>query len=108
MKAWQVARDWSIEGMEPADLPEPVPGPGAVSDRVFSFDAVPDALRLMQQGGGHFGKIVVEFDQSVFERSGYRFASRERARRKLYLLSPESFLTSSGVCPKRRRNARWK
>lgn len=29
-------------------------------DRVFEFDAVPDALRLMQQGG-HFGKIVVEF-----------------------------------------------
>ena len=26
----------------------------------FHFDAVPDALRLMQQGG-HFGKIVVEF-----------------------------------------------
>src|SRR3954470_13634361 len=31
-----------------------------VIDRVFHFDAVPDALRLMQQGG-HFGKIVVEF-----------------------------------------------
>jgi NADPH:quinone reductase-like Zn-dependent oxidoreductase len=31
-----------------------------VIDRVFAFDAVPDALRLMQQGG-HFGKIVVEF-----------------------------------------------
>lgn len=26
----------------------------------FSFDAVPDAMRLMQHGG-HFGKIVVEF-----------------------------------------------
>jgi NADPH:quinone reductase-like Zn-dependent oxidoreductase len=31
-----------------------------VIDRSFAFDAVPDALRLMQQGG-HFGKIVVEF-----------------------------------------------
>ena len=31
-----------------------------VIDRIFGFDAVPDALRLMQQGG-HFGKIVVEF-----------------------------------------------
>ena len=31
-----------------------------VIDRVFPFGAVPDALRLMQQGG-HFGKIVVEF-----------------------------------------------
>jgi NADPH:quinone reductase-like Zn-dependent oxidoreductase len=31
-----------------------------VVDRVFGFDAVPDALRLMQQSG-HFGKIVVEF-----------------------------------------------
>ena len=32
-----------------------------VIDRVFGFGAVPDALRLMQKGG-HFGKIVVEFD----------------------------------------------
>jgi len=31
-----------------------------VIDRAFGFEAVPDALRLMQQGG-HFGKIVVEF-----------------------------------------------
>jgi NADPH:quinone reductase-like Zn-dependent oxidoreductase len=31
-----------------------------VIDRSFAFDAVPDALRLMQEGG-HFGKIVVEF-----------------------------------------------
>jgi NADPH:quinone reductase-like Zn-dependent oxidoreductase len=31
-----------------------------VIDRAFGFDAVPDALRLMQKGG-HFGKIVVEF-----------------------------------------------
>ncbi|MDH6257141.1 zinc-binding dehydrogenase [Bradyrhizobium sp. BR13661] len=31
-----------------------------VIDRVFGFDAVPGALRLMQRGG-HFGKIVVEF-----------------------------------------------
>lgn len=27
MKAWQVAHDWSIEGMELADLPEPVQFP---------------------------------------------------------------------------------
>jgi len=31
-----------------------------VIDRTFGFDAVPEALKLMQQGG-HFGKIVVEF-----------------------------------------------
>jgi NADPH:quinone reductase-like Zn-dependent oxidoreductase len=31
-----------------------------VVDRRFDFDAVPEALRLMQSGG-HFGKIVVEF-----------------------------------------------
>jgi NADPH:quinone reductase-like Zn-dependent oxidoreductase len=35
-------------------------GTKPVIDRAFGFDAVPDALRLMQQGG-HFGKIVVEF-----------------------------------------------
>jgi NADPH:quinone reductase-like Zn-dependent oxidoreductase len=31
-----------------------------VVDRRFDFDAVPEALRLMQSGG-HFGKIVVEY-----------------------------------------------
>ena len=31
-----------------------------VVDRRFDFDAVPEALRLMQSGG-HFGKIVIEF-----------------------------------------------
>jgi NADPH:quinone reductase-like Zn-dependent oxidoreductase len=31
-----------------------------VIDRVFAFEAVPDALRLME-AGGHFGKIVVAY-----------------------------------------------
>lgn len=31
-----------------------------VVDRTFDFNAVPEALRLMQ-AGGHFGKIVVAF-----------------------------------------------
>lgn len=31
-----------------------------VIDRSFAFDAVPEALKHMQQGG-HFGKIVVRF-----------------------------------------------
>ena len=31
-----------------------------VVDRTFDFDAVPEALRLMQSGG-HFGKIAIEF-----------------------------------------------
>ena len=30
-----------------------------VVDKVFAFDDLPDALRLMQ-AGGHFGKIVVK------------------------------------------------
>ena len=31
-----------------------------VIDRKVAFEAVPDALKLMKEGG-HFGKIVVEF-----------------------------------------------
>ena len=31
-----------------------------VIDRKIAFEAVPDALKLMKEGG-HFGKIVVEF-----------------------------------------------
>jgi NADPH:quinone reductase-like Zn-dependent oxidoreductase len=34
MKVWQVAREWSIEGMELAERPEPVPGPGQVAIRI--------------------------------------------------------------------------
>jgi hypothetical protein len=29
-------------------------------DKIFGFDKVPDALRLMQSGG-HFGKIAVKY-----------------------------------------------
>ena len=36
MKVWQVARDWSIEGMELAELPEPAPGPGQVAVRMVA------------------------------------------------------------------------
>ena len=31
-----------------------------VIDRTVAFDCVPEALKLMKQGG-HFGKIVVQF-----------------------------------------------
>ena len=31
-----------------------------VIDRTVAFDAVPEALKLMRQGG-HFGKIVIQF-----------------------------------------------
>jgi NADPH:quinone reductase-like Zn-dependent oxidoreductase len=34
-----------------------------VVDRTVAFDAVPEALKLMQQGG-HFGKIVIQFPPS--------------------------------------------
>ncbi len=34
-----------------------------VVDRIVAFDAVPEALKLMQKGG-HFGKIVVRFPSS--------------------------------------------
>ena len=33
-----------------------------VVDRIFDFQAVPEALRLMQSGG-HFGKIAIAFPQ---------------------------------------------
>ena len=39
MKAWHVARDWSIDGMELTDLPEPVPGPGQVAVRIKAASA---------------------------------------------------------------------
>ncbi|AWM09784.1 zinc-dependent alcohol dehydrogenase family protein [Bradyrhizobium symbiodeficiens] len=52
MKVWQVARDWSIEGMELTDLPEPAPGPGQVAVRMKAASLnYRDLLTIHGKGG---------------------------------------------------------
>ena len=52
MKAWQVARDWSIEGMELTDLPEPTPGPGQLAVRMKAASLnFRDLLTIEGKGG---------------------------------------------------------
>ena len=54
MKVWQVAREWSIDGMELVDRPEPEPGPGqiVVLMRAASLN-YRDLLTVQGQGGAY-------------------------------------------------------
>jgi NADPH:quinone reductase-like Zn-dependent oxidoreductase len=54
MKVWQVAHDWSIEGMELVDRPDPVPGPGQVTVRIHAASLnFRDLLTVQGKGGAY-------------------------------------------------------
>jgi NADPH:quinone reductase-like Zn-dependent oxidoreductase len=54
MKVWQVAREWSIDGMELVERPEPVPGPGQVAVRIRAASLnYRDLLTVLGKGGAH-------------------------------------------------------
>jgi NADPH:quinone reductase-like Zn-dependent oxidoreductase len=67
MKAWQVAREWSIEGMELADLPEPVPGPGEVTVRVRAASLNYRDLLTVQGKGGVSRLPLIPFSDGAGE-----------------------------------------
>src|SRR5256885_14983339 len=54
MKVWQVAHDWSIEGMELTEMPDPAPGPGQVSVRIRAASLNFRDLLTVQGKGGAF------------------------------------------------------
>ena len=54
MKVWQVAREWSIDGMELVDRPEPEPGPGQIVVRMRAASLnYRDLLTVQGQGGAY-------------------------------------------------------
>ncbi|RXH17613.1 zinc-dependent alcohol dehydrogenase family protein [Bradyrhizobium guangzhouense] len=67
MKAWQVARDWSIEGMELTDLPEPVPGPGQVAVRIKAASLNYRDLLTIQGNGGVTRLPLIPFSDGAGE-----------------------------------------
>ncbi|EJN14078.1 Zn-dependent oxidoreductase, NADPH:quinone reductase, partial [Bradyrhizobium sp. YR681] len=67
MKAWQVARDWSIEGMELADLPEPVPGAGQVAVRMKAASLNYRDLLTIQGKGGVTRLPLIPFSDGAGE-----------------------------------------
>ncbi|MBR1087592.1 NAD(P)-dependent alcohol dehydrogenase [Bradyrhizobium manausense] len=67
MKAWQVARDWSIEGMEQVDVPEPVPGPGQVAVRIKAASLNYRDLLTIQGKGGVTGLPLIPFSDGAGE-----------------------------------------
>ncbi len=67
MKVWQVAREWSIGGMDLVDLPEPVPGPGQVAVRMRAASLNYRDLLTVQGKGGAYKLPLVPFSDGAGE-----------------------------------------
>ncbi len=67
MKVWQVARDWSIEGLEQAEAPVPVPGPGQVTVRMRAASLNYRDLLTVQGKGGAFKLPLIPFSDGAGE-----------------------------------------
>ena len=67
MKAWQVAREWSIDGMDMVDLPEPSPGPGQVAVRMRAASLNYRDLLTVQGKGGVTRLPLIPFSDGVGE-----------------------------------------
>ncbi len=67
MKVWQVVRDWSIEGLELAELPEPTPGPGQVTVRMRAASLNYRDLMTVQGKGGVTRLPLIPFSDGAGE-----------------------------------------
>lgn len=65
MKVWQVAREWSIEGMELVERPEPAPGPGQITVRMRAASLNYRDLLTVQGKGGSYKLPLVPFSDGA-------------------------------------------
>ncbi len=67
MKVWQIARDWSVEGMELTDRPDPTPGPGQVGVRMRAASLNYRDLLTVQGKGGVSRLPLIPFSDGAGE-----------------------------------------
>ena len=67
MKVWQVAREWSIDGMEMVDRPEPEPGPGQIVVRMRAASLNYRDLLTVQGKGGAYKLPLIPFSDGAGE-----------------------------------------
>lgn len=67
MKVWQVAREWSIDGMAMAEQPEPVPGPGQVTVKMRAASLNYRDLLTVQGKGGVTRLPLIPFSDGAGE-----------------------------------------
>ena len=67
MKVWQVAREWSIDGMELVDRPEPEPGPGQIVVRMHAASLNYRDLLTVQGQGGAYKLPLIPFSDGAGE-----------------------------------------
>ena len=67
MKVWQVAREWSIDGMELVDRPEPEPGPGQIVVRMRAASLNYRDLLTVQGQGGAYKLPLIPFSDGAGE-----------------------------------------
>ena len=67
MKVWQVAREWTIEGLELAERPTPTPGPGEVAVRIRAATLNYRDLLTVQGRGGATKLPLVPFSDGAGE-----------------------------------------
>ena len=67
MKVWQVAREWSIEGLELAERPAPEPGPSQIAVRIRAASLNFRDLLTVQGRGGAYKLPLIPFSDGAGE-----------------------------------------
>lgn len=67
MKVWQIAEDWSIEGMELIERPEPKPSAGQIVVRMRAASLNYRDLLTVQGKGGKYKLPLIPFSDGAGE-----------------------------------------
>jgi NADPH:quinone reductase-like Zn-dependent oxidoreductase len=65
VKVWQVAREWSIDGMELVEKPEPSPGPGEIAVRMRAASLNFRDLLTVEGKGGSYSLPLIPFSDGA-------------------------------------------